>query len=196
VITQADSPKLEDVFRKYRDFVFRTCYRYFRNARDAEDVTQEVFLKLHRRLPEFRGDSALSTWIYRIATNCCIDVLRARKEHARFDDFEMDKIVAFNVAGHGDASLARIDLNRILEQTDAKTREILFLSLAEGCSQSEVAEVVGMTRWAVGKVVLRFQKKISVNKKAWFAELFPGRISSHFQEKPKSVMKSTGGEGI
>jgi RNA polymerase sigma-70 factor, ECF subfamily len=168
----APHPSLEEVFRKYRDFVYRLCLRYCRNPRDAEDLTQDVFIKLHRRLPDFRGNSAMTTWIYRIAANSCIDALRARKDHARIDDLEMDKVVAFNISGHCDAALARIDLERILAQTDAKTREILFLSLAEGCGHEEVGEVVGLTKWAVGKVVLRFQKKIQANKKAWFAELF------------------------
>jgi RNA polymerase sigma-70 factor, ECF subfamily len=179
----ASVPDLEGVFRKYRDFVYRICYRYFRNRRDAEDLTQEVFLKLHGRLADFRGDSLLTTWIYRIAANGCIDALRARKEHSRMEDLDMDNIVAFNIAGHGEAALARIDLDRILSQTDARTREILFLSLAEGCSNEEVGEMVGMTKWAVGKIVLRFRKKIQVNKKAWLAELFQGKSRSKVTEQ-------------
>jgi RNA polymerase sigma-70 factor, ECF subfamily len=171
----AGAPDLEAVFRKYRDLVYRICFRYFRNRRDAEDLTQEVFLKLHRRLADFRGDSALTTWIYRIAANCCIDALRARKEHSRIEDYELDDTVAFNIAGHGDATLARVDLDRILAQTDPRTREILFLSLAEGCSHEEVGEMVGMTKWAVGKILIRFQKRIQVNKKAWLAELLHGK---------------------
>jgi RNA polymerase sigma-70 factor (ECF subfamily) len=171
----ASVPDLEGVFRKYRDLVYRVCFRYFRNQSDAEDLTQDVFLKLHIRLAGFRGESALTTWIYRIAANCCLDALRAQRDHARLEDFDMDDTVAFNIAGHGDATLARVDLNRILAQTDSRTREILFLSLAEGCSNEEVGEVVGMTKWAVGKIVLRFQKKIQTNKKAWLAELFQGK---------------------
>jgi RNA polymerase sigma factor (sigma-70 family) len=154
------APDLESVFRKYRDFVHRICVRYMKNAGDAEDLSQEVFLKLHHRLPGFRGDSQLSTWIYRIAVNCCLDGLRARKARTKFDDIEMDDLVVENISGHGDAALARIDLARILDQTDDRTREILFLALAEGCSYEEVGEVVGMTRWAVAKVVTRFQKKM------------------------------------
>ncbi|HKP98335.1 MAG TPA: sigma-70 family RNA polymerase sigma factor, partial [Fibrobacteria bacterium] len=81
-----ETPDLETVFRKYGDFVYRACFRYFRNPSDAEDLAQEIFLKLHKQLREFRGDSALSTWIYRIASNCCIDALRARKTHSSLDN--------------------------------------------------------------------------------------------------------------
>jgi RNA polymerase sigma factor (sigma-70 family) len=165
-------PNLETLFRKYRDLVYRICLRYVRNPRDAEDLTQDVFMKVQRRLAGFRGDSALTSWIYRIAVNCCLDALRTRKTHASLDDFEIDETAALNLASHGEASLARIDLGRILAETDARTREILFLSLAEGCSHEEVGQVVGMTKWAVGKIVIRFQKRIQVRKKACFAELF------------------------
>ncbi|HKP94116.1 MAG TPA: hypothetical protein VJ385_00025, partial [Fibrobacteria bacterium] len=77
--------------------------------------------------------------------------------------------------GSADAILARIDLGRILEQTDSRTREILFLTLAEGCNHEEAGEVVGLTRWAVTKIVNRFQKKMREQKKIWFAELFHGK---------------------
>jgi RNA polymerase sigma-70 factor (ECF subfamily) len=164
---------LEAIFRKYGDFVYRTCCRYFRDPADAEDVAQEVFLKLHRRLGEFRGDSALTTWIYRIAANTCIDVLRSRKSHVEFQETGMDGMVADNLAsGHGDATLARIDLGRILAETDDRTREILFLALAEGCSHEDVGEVVGLSKSAITKIINRFQKRIQTRKRAWFAEIF------------------------
>lgn len=168
----AQVPSLEEVFRKYRDTVYRTCLRYLRDAGDAEDLTQEVFVKLHRKLPEFRGDSSLTTWIYRIAVNTCIDFLRTRKAHVEYGDEELHPAVERNLASGADASLAKIDLGRLLEQTDPRTREILFLSLAEGCSYQEVGEMVGMTKWAVSKIVVRFQDRIQERKKAWFQELF------------------------
>jgi RNA polymerase sigma factor (sigma-70 family) len=171
-VTLAGAPRLEDVFRKYRDFVHRVCIRYLKDEGDAQDLTQEVFLKLHRRLPEFRGDSQLTTWIYRIAVNTCLDALRARKSRDRFDDVELDEIVVHNISSGSDAALARIDLERILAQTDSRTREILFLTLAEGCSYDEAGEVVGLTKWAVAKIVTRFQKKIQTGKKGWLGELF------------------------
>jgi RNA polymerase sigma-70 factor, ECF subfamily len=176
-------PDLKDVFLKYRNLVHHICFRYVRNSRDAEDLSQEVFIKIHRYLPEFRGDSALTSWIYRIAANCCIDALRARKNASRFDDIDLDSLVAANVSGHENALLAKIDLNRILMQTDARTREILFLALAEGCTHEEVGEVVGMTRWAVTKIVLRFQKKMQAGKKAWFMELFQPKSGSRIKSE-------------
>lgn len=177
------APDLKDVFLKYRNFVQHICFRYMRNSRDAEDLSQDVFIRIHRFLPEFRGESALTSWIYRIATNCCIDALRARRNTSSIDDIDLDTMVAANISGHENASLAKIDLNRILMQTDARTREILFLALAEGCSHEEVGEVVGMTRWAVTKTVVRFQQKMQTGKKAWLVELFQPKSGSRVKSE-------------
>jgi RNA polymerase sigma-70 factor (ECF subfamily) len=152
--------------------VYRTCYRYVRDPEDAQDLAQDVFVKLHSRLPGFRGDAALTTWIYRIAVNACIDFLRSRREFVEYGAEGVELPSPGQAGGPGDASLAKVDLGRLLGQSDARTREILFLSLAEGCSYQEVAEVVGLTRWAVAKVVVRFQARMKEGKKAWFRELF------------------------
>jgi RNA polymerase sigma-70 factor, ECF subfamily len=165
-------PGLEEVFRKYRDTVYRTCLRYLKEPGDAEDLTQEVFIKLHRKLPEFRGDSSLTTWIYRIAVNTCIDFLRTRRTFVEYGDEAALAMLEPNLAPGADAALAKVDLARLLDQTDDRTREILFLALAEGCSYTEVGELVGMTKWAVSKIVVRFQGRVQERKKAWFQELF------------------------
>ena len=74
-----DPEAFEAVVRAYYDRVYRLALRLLCNAADAEDVVQEAFLKVHSSAPRFRGDSSLSTWVYRIAHNVCIDELRRRK---------------------------------------------------------------------------------------------------------------------
>ncbi len=82
----------EDAFRllveRYQDMVFRTCYGFLKFKEDAEDVTQEVFIKVYRKIKEFRGDSELSTWLYRIAINMSINALRKNKRRMIFQSFE------------------------------------------------------------------------------------------------------------
>jgi RNA polymerase sigma-70 factor (ECF subfamily) len=68
----------EEVHSAYRGRIERHLARIVGEA-EAEDLTQEVFLRIHRSLPGFRGDSSLSTWIYRIATNAALDRLRSQK---------------------------------------------------------------------------------------------------------------------
>ena len=63
---------------RYQRDVYRLCYRYVNNHHDANDMAQEVFLKAYRAIGRFRGDSAFSTWLYRIAVNTCLNFRAAR----------------------------------------------------------------------------------------------------------------------
>lgn len=152
-------PSLEDLYRSHLDMVFRICSRYTKDREEAEDLTQETFVLINRNLQRFRGDSKPGTWIYRIATNCCLDHLRKRKSQFRLNAEYLDSMVLRNLSPEGDRVLAKIDLDRILGHLRPGVRQILFLSLAEGLSYREVGEVTGVSREAVAKTVVRFLKK-------------------------------------
>src|SRR5258705_1289199 len=68
----------------YQDRIFNTAIGIVQNAGDAEDVAQEVFIQVYRSIHQFKGDSKLSTWLYRIATTRALDLLRSRKSKKRF----------------------------------------------------------------------------------------------------------------
>jgi len=67
----------DEIVRRYSDKVYRLCFYYFRNSSEAEDAAQEVFISVYKGLKNFRHESVLSTWIYRITVNQCKSVLRA-----------------------------------------------------------------------------------------------------------------------
>jgi len=69
---------------RYEKKVYNLAYRMLSNREDARDISQEAFLKAYFALPSFRGDAAFSTWLYRIATNLCLDLLRQRKNKVVF----------------------------------------------------------------------------------------------------------------
>ena len=73
-----DDRPIQELLRRYQNIVWRVCYSYMRNPQDAEDLTQEVFLRVYRSLPQFEGRSSLKTWIYRIALNTCKNEIRHR----------------------------------------------------------------------------------------------------------------------
>ena len=139
--------------------VFRICSRYCQDKQEAEDLTQETFLRLERSLPSFRGDSVLGTWIYRISTNACLDHLRRRKVRTRLHADYLDSMVVGNLNSGGDKVLAKIDLDRILGHFRPIVRQTLFLTLAEGLSYREAAEVLDLSPAAVAKTVTRFMEK-------------------------------------
>lgn len=75
------------IVRRYQRMVFTIVSKIVTNTEDAEDITQEVFIKIYQSLPKFRGDSEFSTWLYRIAYNTAItEVRKSKKEFLSFDD--------------------------------------------------------------------------------------------------------------
>lgn len=68
-----DTPVFEEILLKYQHRIYNLCRRMLGNSHDAEDATQDVFLKAYQNLNKFTPDSSLHTWLYRIAVNTCID---------------------------------------------------------------------------------------------------------------------------
>ena len=81
-------PNFEEIHETYRPKIERYLVRMVGEA-EAEDLTQEVFVKVHRALPGFKGDSSLSTWIYRIATNTALDTLRSPRFRHTTEDLPL-----------------------------------------------------------------------------------------------------------
>src|SRR5712691_11101187 len=76
---RGDRDAFDGLVERYQRDVYRLCYRYVNNHHDASDLAQDVFLKAYRAIGRFRGDSAFSTWLYRIAVNTCLNFRAARK---------------------------------------------------------------------------------------------------------------------
>jgi RNA polymerase sigma-70 factor, ECF subfamily len=74
-----DPQAFDRLVERYQRDVYRLCYRYVNNHFDASDMSQEVFLRAYKALGKFRGDSAFSTWLYRIAVNTCLNFRTARR---------------------------------------------------------------------------------------------------------------------
>src|SRR5215510_6768229 len=77
-VRRGDLGAFEELYRAHAGKLFSVACRMVGNPTDAEDLLQEIFLAAHRKLESFRGESALGTWLYRLATNHCLDYLRSR----------------------------------------------------------------------------------------------------------------------
>jgi RNA polymerase sigma-70 factor (ECF subfamily) len=165
--------RIETLFQDYAAMVYRVCLRYLGDRDEAEDMVQEVFLKVDRSLSGFQGGSAVSTWIYRIAANTCLDHLRASKRRAEFAATLLDEMPLKNLPSGGDRVLARIDLDRLLEEVKPEVREFLFLTQLEGMSYEEAAAVTGKKVDAIAKAVSRFKKAASSDPR--FQEMLAGQ---------------------
>src|SRR5438270_2039743 len=88
-----DDRALADVAETYGSKIYQLAFRYLRNKEDAEEVTQDVLFKVHRKVGAFRGDAALSSWIYRITFNAAMSRLRTAK-YQRLQDEERQTALA------------------------------------------------------------------------------------------------------
>ncbi len=83
-LKRGDPGSLESLFSVYKDRVFNTAVSYLQNIQDAEELTQDVFIEIFNSAEKFKGDSSLSTWIYRITVNKALDKLKFNKRRKRF----------------------------------------------------------------------------------------------------------------
>jgi RNA polymerase sigma-70 factor, ECF subfamily len=154
---QGDLGAFEDLVRAYQADVWRFAYHFTRDRNLAEDVTQEAFLRAFRFLKGFRGDSKFTSWLFRIARNCAMDAIRARKVH-------LDKEPPPPV-GPTDPQV-RVELQAALDAVSDDHREPFLLIEVFGLSYQEVADVLHVR---VGTVKSRMHRA----RKAMMAALAP-----------------------
>ena len=142
-----DLAAFETIYRTHAGRLYSVAYRMLGNATDAEDMLQDVFLSAHRKLDSFRGDSALGTWLYRLATNLCLDHLRSRAARTGQLTSALDDEPALADTGSrklAERTVARMDLERALAQLPEGCRTAFVLHDIEGLEHREIAEVLGI----------------------------------------------------
>lgn len=158
--------KLEGLFKNHSPMVFRLCLRYVANREDAEDLTQDVFLKVDRSLNEFQGASSMGTWIYRIAVNSSLDYLRGLNRRKDLHANQSRVAHGGNFNSGGDRELAAIDLERLLKPVNPEVREFLFLTQMEGMTYQGAARKIGKSAGVIAKAVQRFKNSERVRFQA------------------------------
>ncbi|MCC6484460.1 MAG: sigma-70 family RNA polymerase sigma factor [Armatimonadetes bacterium] len=138
------------LYDEYGSGVYNLVLRMLGNAEDAEDVRQEVFLKAHRSLKGFKGEARFSTWLYRIATNVCLDEIRRRKPAASIEQMGEDgswEPVKDSSEGHPEQELGRKLSQEAVQAALSKVaphyRVLIVLRHLEDRSYEEIAAIVG-----------------------------------------------------
>jgi len=142
-----DLSAFEEIYRAHAGRLYSVACRMLGNPTDAEDLLQEIFLAAHRKLDSFRGDSALGTWLYRLATNLCLDYLRSRAGRTNQLTDALDDEPGLADAGSrglADRAVTRMDLERALTKLPEGCRAAFVLHDIEGLEHKEVAEVLGI----------------------------------------------------
>lgn len=152
-----DKEAFGELVKQYESMVYNTAMQALRNAEDAYDVSQEVFIKAWRSIGSFRGESKFSTWIYRITSNQIKDYIRAKSRHATLslseydNDNDTDKEIDIPDASRSvmpEEVYLRDELRDTVREAiasmSADHRQIIVLRDIEGYSYEEIAEMLGL----------------------------------------------------
>lgn len=173
-LTAADEARKGDqhAFRllveRHSSAVFRLAYRMTGNEQDAEDVVQETFLRAYKQLHRFDGRAAFSTWLHRIAANCSLDLLRARKTRNEQPDAADTNFSFLDHIAAPDPSPERLSqstqIHELLEPALAQLSEVertaFVLRHYEGCDIEEIARTLGVRANAAKHSVFRAVQKL------------------------------------
>ncbi len=159
---EGDQQAFRLLVKRYERKVFSVAFGMLKDREDALDVSQEAFVKVHRYLGDFKGDSSFYTWLYRITRNLAVDRIRSR----RGESVEFDEKVAQDEAELGDAGFLSTQLgtnpqksalrrelaekmSEALQQIPEKHREILLLREVEGMSYEDLSQVLEIPKGTV-----------------------------------------------
>jgi len=137
----------EELYRAHSGRLFSLAVRMLGNPADAEDQLQEIFLSAHRKLESFRGESALGTWLYRLAMNQILDHVRSRAARTGQMTDGLDDASLLPDSGTrrlAESAINRIDLERAVAELPEGCRAAFVLHDVEGLEHREISEVLGI----------------------------------------------------
>lgn len=156
VVSQTfDRAEIGDLFRRHGAMVYRRTLRLLGNPADAQEATQEVFLRVLRAGRGFEGRSTVSSWLYRIATNYCLNQIRDRSRRRELFDQHVAPVAPRQAASASPVTLGT--LRRLLAEADPLQAQAIVYVYLDGLSYSEAAPLLGVSKRTVGNLVERFR---------------------------------------
>jgi RNA polymerase sigma-70 factor (ECF subfamily) len=172
---QGDQSAFEQMVSRYWGRIYAMVHQLLRNPEDAEEVTQDTFIRAHRGLVNFRGESAFSTWLYQIATNLARNRYwywwrRRRDQTVSFDqpiggdnEATLAEVIPAELETPEDATVTQEFVNRIAEcmgKLSPKHREILVLRNVKNLSYEEIAEILQISVGTVKSRIARARESL------------------------------------
>ncbi len=146
-IRGGDGSAFEAVYRQHATRLYNLANRMTGAKGEADDLLQDIFLLAYRKIASFRGESSLGTWLYRLAMNHCLDVLRNRQTRMGQQTDSMDEPDAAPVASPVPvlSAVSRIDLERAIQTLPPACRAAFLLHDVEGFGHQEVGAMLGVS---------------------------------------------------
>jgi RNA polymerase sigma-70 factor (ECF subfamily) len=168
---QGDLDAYEELVRRLHRGVIRLAFQYLRSSSESEDIAQEVFIKLYKARARWEPRASISTWVFRITVNACLNVVRSRKsartvsldtpteDGDRFDEAipEPGTVTPGELLQDDETAHA---VRRAIDQLPDTQRTAILLNRFEGLSYAEVAEVLGVSEAAVKSMLFRARQAL------------------------------------
>ena len=187
-VQAGETEAFEDLVRAHEKTVYNLALRMTGNPQDAEDMAQEAFLKAYRSLPEFRGESKFSVWLYRIVSNVCLDHLRRQSRRPAVSlttEDEEGEAQQWDVPDESlsperllEQKLTREAVQKGLRQLPEEQRQILLLREIKGLSYEEIGEILALEPGTVKSRIFRARKRLCAFL------LQEGNIPDEYTSKP------------
>ena len=158
--------------------VYNTAIGYLQSSEDAEDVAQEVFIQVFESVASFKGESKLSTWIYRITISKCLDHLRRKKRKKRFafiqslygksDQLMIDPPDFFHPGVKAENKENAAVLFKAIEKLPTNQKTAFVLNKMENLSYREISEILNSTESAIDSLLQRAKKNLQTTLKEYY----------------------------
>ena len=140
-----DRQAFERLYRTHANRVFSLCARMSGSRARGEELTQDVFVRTWEKLPQFRGESAFSTWLHRLAVNVVLNARKSEgKQASRTNESDVDD-ERWDEVARAPLYIERMDLTEAISKLPAGARKIFVLHDVEGYKHEEIAEMLGIT---------------------------------------------------
>ena len=164
-ITQGDTNSFTVLVDRYKDLVYTLAIRMLKNKEEAEEVSQDTFLKVFKSLAKFKGESKFSSWIYRIAYNTCLDKIRKQKRDpvvVAIDEFTEHQVITIdNALDKLIAQERKQVIHDCLQLLPSDVGFLLTLYYFEEQSIEEISKVIGISTANVKVKLFRSRKKLA-----------------------------------
>jgi RNA polymerase sigma-70 factor (ECF subfamily) len=171
-IKAGEEKAFKEFVDKYQELVVNVCNSFLHDRDDALDISQEVFIKVFHSADSFKGDSKISTWLYRIAVNKSLNFLRSKKRKNIFSSLDLlleDKQnnPIDSVVDNGENAEEKMSKNEdiermiaVIDQLPKKQKTAINLNKFEGLSYKEISEIMNISVTETGVLINRAKSKI------------------------------------
>jgi RNA polymerase sigma factor (sigma-70 family) len=173
LLKQKDRAAFKDIVETWQDMVYNTALGILQNEEDAEDTAQEVFIQVFESISSFKGDSKLSTWIYRITVSKSLDYIRKKKRKKRFAFIQSlygkngEKMMELPDFFHPGVNIENkenaIALFKAIGKLSSNQKSAFVLNKIEGLSYIEIGEIMELSDSAVDALLQRARKNLKVS---------------------------------